>query len=52
MNVYLDADCASRLLAHLLSEAGHDVQRPMDVDLSGASDPSHLTHAIRNHAFS
>ncbi len=43
----LDDDCASRLLARLLSAAGHDVQRPAMVDLDGASDASHLTHAIR-----
>ena len=46
MNLYLDDDCASRLLVHLLSTAGHDVQRPAMVDLDGASDASHLTHAI------
>jgi len=47
MNLYLDDDSASRLLARLLSEAGHDVQRPVEVDMSGATDPLHLTHAIR-----
>jgi hypothetical protein len=29
MNLYLDDDCASHLLAQLLSAAGHDVQRPV-----------------------
>ena len=47
MNLYLDDDCASRLLAQLLFAAGHDVQRPAMVDLDGALDASHLTHAIR-----
>lgn len=47
MNLYLDDDCASRLLAQLLSAAGHDVQRPVMVNLDGALDASHLTHAIR-----
>jgi thiol:disulfide interchange protein len=32
MNLYLDDDCASRLLAQLLSAAGHDVQRPVMVN--------------------
>jgi predicted nuclease of predicted toxin-antitoxin system len=47
MNLYLDDDCASRLLTRLLSQAGHNVQLPVDVNMSGAADPSHLTHAIR-----
>jgi hypothetical protein len=47
MNLYLDDDSASRLLARLLSQAGHAVQLPADVNMSGASDPSHLTHTIR-----
>ena len=47
MNLYLDDDCASHLLAQLLSAAGHDVQRPAMVGMDGASDASHLTHAIR-----
>ena len=47
MNLYLDDDSASRLLARLLTQAGHDVQMPANVDMLGASDPAHLTHAIR-----
>ena len=47
MNLYLDDDSASRLLARLLRQAGHHVQVPMDVFLPGASDPIHLMHAIR-----
>lgn len=47
MKLYLDDDSASRLLARLLSQAGHDVQLPANVKMAGASDPSHLTHAIR-----
>ena len=48
MNLYLDDDCASRLLAGLLTQAGHHVQLPAEVGMSGASDPAHLTHAVRD----
>ena len=49
MNLYLDDDMASALLARLLREAGHDVQVPGESGLSGAVDPGHLTYAIRTH---
>jgi hypothetical protein len=46
MRLYLDDDCASPLLAKLLRRAGHDVQVPAEIGLSGAPDPVHLTRAI------
>lgn len=49
MRLYLDDDMASALLARLLSQAGHDVQVPDDVGMSGANDPVHLGYAIREH---
>lgn len=48
MNLYLDDDIASPLLAQLLRKAGHDVQRPADVGLSGEDDPIHFRHAALN----
>ena len=48
MNLYLDDDVASPLLAQLLQKAGHDVQLPTDVGLSGDDDPVHLRHAAMN----
>jgi hypothetical protein len=48
MRIYLDDDSAAPLLARLLVQAGHDVQRPVDVGLAGQDDPVHLTHAIRD----
>jgi len=47
MNLYLDDDSAGALLARLLTQAGHDVQVPADVGLSGDDDPVHLAHAIQ-----
>ena len=47
MNLYLDDDSASPLLARLFNQAGHDVQLPRDAVLFGADDPVHLTHTIR-----
>jgi predicted nuclease of predicted toxin-antitoxin system len=47
MNLYLDDDAASALLARLLRNARHDVQVPADVGLAGRSDAVHLAHAIR-----
>jgi hypothetical protein len=47
MNLYLDDDSASSLLATLLTKAGHQVTIPADVNLSGASDPRHLFHAVQ-----
>ena len=48
MNLYLDDDVASPLLAQLLRKAGHDVQLPNDVGLSGDDDPVHFRHAATN----
>jgi predicted nuclease of predicted toxin-antitoxin system len=47
MNLYLDDDCAGRLLARLLRTAAHDVQTPADIGLAGATDAVHLRHALR-----
>jgi hypothetical protein len=47
MNIYLDEDIASALLAQLLRRAGHDVQTPADVNLGGKPDPTVLRHTIR-----
>jgi hypothetical protein len=46
MNLYLDDDTASPLLARLLTQAGHDVQRPIDAGTAGRPDPFHLIHTI------
>ena len=46
MRLYLDDDCVDPLLARLLVHAGHDVELPRDVGLSGKPDPVHLKHAI------
>jgi predicted nuclease of predicted toxin-antitoxin system len=48
MKLYLDDDTASGLLLRLLRQAGHDVQIPTDVGMSGNADPVHLTYAIRD----
>lgn len=47
MRLYLDDDLASALLARLLNQAGHEVELPADVNLSGEDDAVHATHAIR-----
>jgi hypothetical protein len=47
MRIYLDDDCASRLLIGQLRGAGHDVQSPADVGLSGQDDSVHLRQAVR-----
>jgi hypothetical protein len=47
MRLYLDDDSVSALLVRLLAQAGHDVQQPADVGMSGLDDPIHLTHAVR-----
>jgi DNA-binding response OmpR family regulator len=47
MRVYLDDDSAALLLARLLRQAGHDVELPADVGLSGEDDAVHLTHASK-----
>ena len=41
MRVYLDDDSAALLLARLLRQAGHDVELPADVGLSGEDDAVH-----------
>jgi len=46
MRLYLDDDSASPLLAKLLRKAGHDVQMPGDIGMTGAPDPVHLTRAV------
>jgi predicted nuclease of predicted toxin-antitoxin system len=48
MNLYLDDDSASKVLASLLRQAGHQVATPSDVNLFGASDPRHLLHAAKH----
>jgi predicted nuclease of predicted toxin-antitoxin system len=47
MRLYLDDDSAGTLLTRLLAQAGHEVQVPADVGLSGDDDPVHLAHAIQ-----
>jgi predicted nuclease of predicted toxin-antitoxin system len=47
MRLYLDDDSASAVLVQILQQAGHDVLVPADLGLSGAADPVHLRHAIR-----
>lgn len=46
MRLYLDDDSADPLLAQLLQTAGHEVELPVNVGLSGEADAAHLTHAI------
>jgi len=48
MKLYLDDDSAGALLARLLGQAGHDVQVPSDVGLSGDEDSVHFAHAIQD----
>jgi hypothetical protein len=47
MNLYLDEDIASPVLAQLLRQAGHDVQLPIEVGLGGKDDAVHLAHSVR-----
>jgi hypothetical protein len=47
MKLYLDDDSTAKLLMRLLRKAGHDVQRPADVGLSGKDDAAQLRQAIR-----
>ena len=47
MKIYLDDNLADRTIAALLTKAGHTVVRPSHVALTGATDPRHLEHAIR-----
>jgi predicted nuclease of predicted toxin-antitoxin system len=48
MTLYLDDDIAWPLLAKLLRQAGHDVQLPGDIGMTGSEDPVHLTLAIQD----
>jgi predicted nuclease of predicted toxin-antitoxin system len=48
MRLYLDDDSAASHLARLLRHAGHDVQLPSDVGLSGEDDAVHLTYAAKD----
>jgi len=50
MNLYLDDDSVDALLVRLLQHAGHDVQIPADVAISGRRDlkPAGIVRAIRN----
>jgi len=47
MNLYMDDDMAARRLIALLSNAGHRVVLPANIDLSGAADARHFIHAMR-----
>jgi hypothetical protein len=47
MRLYLDDDSVDRILVQLLRQAGHDVQIPNDVGMSGEDDPVHLTYTIK-----
>jgi hypothetical protein len=47
VNLYLDDDSVDTLLIRLLQRAGHDLQIPADVGISGDDDSVHLTYAIR-----
>jgi predicted nuclease of predicted toxin-antitoxin system len=47
MRLYLDVDSIFPVLVQLLRQAGHDVLLPADLGISGAQDPVHLRHAIR-----
>ena len=42
MRLYLDDDSAGVLLTQFLRQAGHDVQRPIEVGLAGRDDAVHL----------
>jgi predicted nuclease of predicted toxin-antitoxin system len=46
MRLYLDDDTAAAVLVNLLRKAGHDVQVPGDVGLTGAPDAMHLARSI------
>jgi predicted nuclease of predicted toxin-antitoxin system len=43
MNLYLDDNSAKPTLIRMLRRAGHTVTLPVDLGLSGASDPAHLS---------
>ena len=46
MKIYLDDDSTGYLLQRQLIQAGYDLVLPVQVGLSGHSDPEHLTYAI------
>jgi predicted nuclease of predicted toxin-antitoxin system len=46
VNLYLDDDSVDTLLIRLLRHAGHAVQIPADVGISGDDDSVHLAYAI------
>ena len=48
MTIYIDDDTASPLLAKLLRNAGHDVQLPSDIAMTGSEDAEHLTRSIQD----
>jgi hypothetical protein len=48
MKLYLDDDSLARHLIAALRRAGHDVELPHDVGLSGRTDPEHFTHCIQS----
>ena len=47
MRLYLDDDSAGVLLTQFLRQAGHDVQRPIEIGMAGRDDAVHLAHAAR-----
>jgi hypothetical protein len=47
MRLYVDDDCASKVLIADLRADGHDVQAPADVGLAGEDDSVHLRQAVR-----
>lgn len=46
MIIYLDDDSTSYALQQQLLQAGHELVLPVQVNLSGHTDPEHLTYAI------
>ena len=46
MKLYVDEDSVHGLLMQLLQRAGHDIEVPSDVGLTGHTDPVHLVQAI------
>lgn len=48
MTIYIDDNTASPLLAKLLRNAGHNVQLPSEIGMTGSEDPEHLTRAIQD----
>ena len=51
MNLYLDDDTAARRLVALLSNTGHAVVVPADVDLTGTPDARHFIYAMQQSLF-